>query len=111
MGSTRCGASTPQWAMTKDSTEVFLVASSGNEGFCLPSHRRNSTSASLAPTTITPRIENALAVQAATTVPPRAVVPQAEADQLSSWGEGGGGRQQAQAHPQHPTNEEEVVLR
>jgi hypothetical protein len=41
MASTCSGASTPWWAMIEDSTEEFLMASSGEGSFGLPSPRRH----------------------------------------------------------------------
>jgi hypothetical protein len=40
VGSTRSGASTPQWSTVEDSTEEFLTASSGEGSFGHPSPRR-----------------------------------------------------------------------
>jgi hypothetical protein len=40
MGSTRSRASTPRWAMIEDYTEEFLMASSREGSFGLPSPRR-----------------------------------------------------------------------
>jgi hypothetical protein len=64
MGSTRSGASIVLQAMIEDSTEVFLTTSSGEGSFGLPCSRSSSTGAPLAPTTTSPRKENALAIQA-----------------------------------------------
>jgi hypothetical protein len=61
MGSTRSGASTLWWAMIEDSAEEFLMASIGEGSFGRPSPRRRSTGASLAPSTTTSWMENALA--------------------------------------------------
>jgi hypothetical protein len=51
MGSTRGGVSTPRWAMIEDSTEEFLMASSGEGCFSLPSPGRRGVGASLTPIT------------------------------------------------------------
>jgi hypothetical protein len=53
VGSTCCGASTPQRAMIEDSTEEFLTTSSGEGSFSRPSPRRHSAESSLAPATTT----------------------------------------------------------
>jgi hypothetical protein len=65
MGSTGRGASTLQWAMIEDSTEEFLTTSSGEGSFGLPSFRRRSTGASLAPITTTPWLKGILDIVAA----------------------------------------------
>jgi hypothetical protein len=75
MGSTHSGAPTPRWAMIEDSAEEFLMASSGERSFSLPSPRRCDTGSSLAPNTTTLKMENASATQATTMVPPRIVAP------------------------------------
>jgi hypothetical protein len=62
MGSSQGGASTPRWAMIEDLAEEFLTVSSGEGSFGLLSPRRRDTGASLAPTTTTPWMENALAI-------------------------------------------------
>jgi hypothetical protein len=51
------------------------MASSGDEGFGLPSPRRCSMRTSPAPITTTPWMENALAALVTTTAPPRTVAP------------------------------------
>jgi hypothetical protein len=43
MGSTHSGAPTPRWAMIEDSVEEFLMVSSGEGSFYLPSRRRRGT--------------------------------------------------------------------
>jgi hypothetical protein len=58
MGSTRSGASTLRWAMVKDSTKEFLMASGGEGRFDLPSPRRHSAGDLLALTTATPWMED-----------------------------------------------------
>jgi hypothetical protein len=45
MGSTRRGASTPQWAIIEDSALEFLMTSSRDGGSGLPSPRRHGTRA------------------------------------------------------------------
>jgi hypothetical protein len=70
MGSTRSRASTPWWAMTNNSTEEFLMTSSGEGRFGLPSPKRRNVAAQLALAAATLWMENALATQATTTVPP-----------------------------------------
>jgi hypothetical protein len=60
VGLTHYGASTPQHATIEDSTEEFLIASSGEGSFSHPSPRRRSTWASLTPATTTTWKENAL---------------------------------------------------
>jgi hypothetical protein len=59
VGSTCCGASTPQWATMEDSTEEFLTASSGEGSFNHTSPRQRTTRASFSPATTTTRKENA----------------------------------------------------
>jgi hypothetical protein len=62
MGSTQSGAPTPRRAMIEDSAEEFLMASSGEGSFSLPSPRRCGIGASLAPVITTPRMENAISI-------------------------------------------------
>jgi hypothetical protein len=69
MGSTRNEASTLQLAMIEDSTEEFLMASSREGSFGLPSPRSCSTRPSLAPVTTMPWIEDVPAAQATMMVP------------------------------------------
>jgi hypothetical protein len=64
MGSTHSQTSTPRRAMIEDGS------------FSLPSPRRRGTGSSLAPVTTTPWMENSLATQATTTVPPQMTTPQ-----------------------------------
>jgi hypothetical protein len=78
MGSTRSGTSSPQRALIEDSAEEFLMVSSGDRGFGLPSPRRRGMGVSVAPIQTTPWMENAPATQATTMVPPWMVVPQPE---------------------------------
>jgi hypothetical protein len=61
MGSTHSRAPTSWWPMIEDSAKEFLMASSGEGSFSLPSPRRRGMGALLTPVTITPRMENALA--------------------------------------------------
>jgi hypothetical protein len=75
MGATHNGASTPRWAMIEDSAEEFQRVLSGEGSFGLPSPRSHGTGASLTPITTTQWMEDALAAQAMTTVPPWTVVP------------------------------------
>jgi hypothetical protein len=70
MSSTRSGTPSPQRAMIEDSSEKFLMASSREGGFVLPSPRRHGIGAPPAPITTTPWMENAPATLATTTVPP-----------------------------------------
>jgi hypothetical protein len=62
MGSTCCGASTPQRAMIEDSTVEFLTMSSGEGSFGNFSSSRHSSGASLAPASTTTWKENAPAM-------------------------------------------------
>jgi hypothetical protein len=78
MGLTHSGASTLWWAMIEYSAKEFLMASSGEGSFGLPSPRRRGLGASSASVTTTPKIENALVTQAMTMVPLRMVAPQLE---------------------------------
>jgi hypothetical protein len=57
MGSTHRGASTGWSAMIEDSTEEFLMVSSGKGSFSLPCPRRHSMVASLAPVTTDTMVE------------------------------------------------------
>jgi hypothetical protein len=75
MGSTRSGTPSSWWAMIVDSAKEFLMVSNGEGGSGLPSPRRGSTGAPPTPVTTTPWMENGLATQAMTTVPPWTVVP------------------------------------
>jgi hypothetical protein len=75
MVSTHSGAPTLRRAMIEDSTEEFLMASSGAGSFGLPSPRMRGTGALLTPVTTTPRMENALITQATMTVPPQMAAP------------------------------------
>jgi hypothetical protein len=75
MGSTHSGTPSPRWAMIEDYVEEFLMASSGEGGFGLPSPRRCDMGASPAPDTTTAWTENTSATQAMTTVPPRTAAP------------------------------------
>jgi hypothetical protein len=59
MGSIHSGTPSPWWAMIENSVEEFLTVSSGDGSFGLPSSRRCSTGASLAPMTTTPWMKNA----------------------------------------------------
>jgi hypothetical protein len=59
VGSTHCGASTPQWATMEDSTEEFLMTSSVEGSFSHTSPRQRTTRASFAPATTTTWKENA----------------------------------------------------
>jgi hypothetical protein len=61
MGSTHSRAPTSRWAMIEDSAKEFLMASSREGSFSLPSPRRRGMGALLTPVTIAPRMENALA--------------------------------------------------
>jgi hypothetical protein len=69
VGSTHSGTPFPFRAMKEDCTEEFLMTSSGEGGFDLPSPRRHDTGALATPILITPWMENALATQAMTMVP------------------------------------------
>jgi hypothetical protein len=53
VGSTRRGASTPRRATIEDSTEEFVMTSSGEGSFGQPSPRRRNMRASLNPATTT----------------------------------------------------------
>jgi hypothetical protein len=70
MSSTRNGTPSPQRAMIEDFSEKFLMASSREGGFVLPSPRRHGTGAPPAPITTTPWMENAPVTLATMTVPP-----------------------------------------
>jgi hypothetical protein len=59
--------------MIEDSTEGFYTASSREGGSGLPSSRRLGTGAPSTPITSTTWLEDALATQAMTTVPPWAL--------------------------------------
>jgi hypothetical protein len=78
IGPTRSGAPIPRRAMMEDSAEEFLMTSSGEGSFGLPSPRRRGMVALPAHVTTTPKMENALAAQAMTTVPPWMVAPRPE---------------------------------
>jgi hypothetical protein len=80
MVSTQSGAPTPRRATIEDSVEEFHTTSSGEGSFGHPSPRRHDTGASLTPITTMPRMENAPATQATTTVPPWMVAPRRETD-------------------------------
>jgi hypothetical protein len=69
MGSTRNGTSSPWLAMTENSAEEFLTASSGEGGLRPLLSMRHGTGAPPAPVTTTPWMENTLTTQAITTVP------------------------------------------
>jgi hypothetical protein len=99
VGSTRSRASTPQRAMVEDSTEEFLIASSGQGSLGHPSPRRRSMGASFATTTAATWKENAPAM---TRFPPENNHP---SERHHTHHEG----QPTQARPQHPTAEPELV--
>jgi hypothetical protein len=80
MGSTRSGTPSPWWAMIEDSVKEFLMASSREGGFGLPSPRRCGTGTLPAPVTATPWMENAPATQAMMTVPPQSAAPWLDTD-------------------------------
>jgi hypothetical protein len=61
--------------MIEDTFEEFHMVSSREGGSGLPSPRRHGTGALPAPIITTPRMENALATQAMTIVPPRMAAP------------------------------------
>jgi hypothetical protein len=61
--------------MIEDSVEEFLMVSSGEGSFYLPSRRRRGTGASLARVTTTPRMENSPFAQVMMMVPPRTAAP------------------------------------
>jgi hypothetical protein len=65
MGSTRRRASTPWWAMIEDSTEEFLMVSSREGTFGLPSPRRRDTGASLSPIVTTSWLKDILDITVA----------------------------------------------
>jgi hypothetical protein len=98
MGSTRSGIPSPQRAMIEDSVEQFLMVSSGEGGFSLPS-----------PVTTTPWMENALADQAMMTVPPRMTAPWPDTDLPFKQHCAHQGRQQAQTRAPQPTAEPETA--
>jgi hypothetical protein len=56
--------------MIVNSAQEFLMMSTREKGFGLPSPRRHGMGALLAPVTTTPWMENDLAAQATRTVPP-----------------------------------------
>jgi hypothetical protein len=70
MGSTHSGTPSSRRAIREDSAEGFLMTSSGEGGFGLPSPKRRGTGAPPAPVTTTPWMENAPVTQAAMTIPP-----------------------------------------
>jgi hypothetical protein len=71
MGSMHGGPPSPLWPMIEDSTKELYMASSGEGGSSLPSSRRHGTGTLSAPVATTPWLEDVLATQAITTVPPR----------------------------------------
>jgi hypothetical protein len=93
MSSTRSRASTPRWAMTKESTEEFLTVSGREGSFNLPSTRRRSAGAPL--------------TLAATT--PWMVAPWPETNLLIERCHTHHRGQQVQACARHPTVEQEAV--
>jgi hypothetical protein len=78
MGSTHRGAPTPQRAIIENSTKEFLVMSSGEGSFSLPSPRRHDMGVFLAPITTTTRMENGPAAQAMMMIPPWTAAPRPE---------------------------------
>jgi hypothetical protein len=60
MASTRNVASSRQWAMIEDSIDEFLMMSSGDRGFGLPSPRRRGTGAPPALAATTPWVKDIL---------------------------------------------------
>jgi hypothetical protein len=70
MGSAHSEASTPRRAMVEDSDEEFLMASSGEGSFGLPSPRVRGTRALLIPVRTTSWMENTPAAQVMLMVPP-----------------------------------------
>jgi hypothetical protein len=109
MSSTRSRASTPRWAMTKESIEEFLTVSGREGSFDLPSTRRRSAGAPLALAVTTPWMENAPTTQAATMVPSRMVAPWLETNLLIERCHTHHRGQQVQACARHPTVEQEAV--
>jgi hypothetical protein len=69
ISSTHSRASTTQRAKIEDSTEEFLMASSWEGSFNLPSPRRHNTGASLAPLRTTPWMQDPPSTQTMMTVP------------------------------------------
>jgi hypothetical protein len=70
MGLTHSVPPSPLRALIGDTTEEFHMASDGEEGSDLPSHRRNGARAPPALFTTTSLLENASTIHAMTTVPP-----------------------------------------
>jgi hypothetical protein len=75
MGSTRSGIPSPRQTMIEDSAKEFLMVSSGEGGFSLPSPHRHDMGAPPALVATIPWMENAPATQATMTVPPWNVAP------------------------------------
>jgi hypothetical protein len=111
MGSTCSGEPTPWQAMIEDSTEEFLMASSGEGSLSLPSPRRRDTGASLSPATTTPWMENASATQATKVVPSWMVAPRPETNLPVERRHAHHGGQQEQTYARQPTAEQEAVPR
>jgi hypothetical protein len=109
MVSTRSGASARRWAMIEDSSKGFLMESSGEGSFDLPSPKKHSAGASLTRATTTPWMENAPATQAMMTVPPWTMAPWPESslpfEQCHAHHRG----QQARARARQPTAEQEAT--
>jgi hypothetical protein len=105
VGSTCHGASTPQRAMIKDSTEEFLIVSSGEGSFDHLSPRRNM-GASLAPATTTIWKENAPAMMLFSL---QTVAPQSETNFPLEWCHAHHQGQQEQARARHPLIETRSV--
>jgi hypothetical protein len=102
MGSTCCGASTPQRAMIEDSTVEFLTMSSGEGSFGNFSSSRHSSGASLAPASTTTWKENAPAMMK---FPLWMAVLRSETNFPLKWCYAHQEGQQAQAHARHPPTE------
>jgi hypothetical protein len=98
----------PRWAMIEDSAEEFLTTSSGEGCFGLPSLGRHNTGAPPTPVTTTPWTENAPAIQALMTVPPRMAAPWLDTGLPSKQWRTHQEGQRAQAHAQQPDNEQEA---
>jgi hypothetical protein len=111
IGSTHSRTTSPRRAMIEDSTEEFDMVSSGVGGFSHPSPRSHITGALPTPITTTPWMENALATQVPTTVPPRMATPRPDIGLPSMQCYTRQGGQQAQARARQPTIEQEAVPR
>jgi hypothetical protein len=102
VGSTHCGASTPQRVLVEDSTEEFLTRASGEGSISHSSPRQHSTGALFSNTTTATWKEN---VPTMTRFSLQMVVPQPETNHPTKRQRAHHDGQLTPARAQHPTTE------